>query len=160
MGNWSEEITAKIDSKLESARDKDIIFFRIKEFKRNIERVDEFSTSCPSCKKEMIDIAEVVESIDVAVDVPGRKRREYDRLISRLSSHMRKEHGFYAPYYYSYIYALYGAIAGTALGLLFMKLQPLHKLEMFAIGISIGLVVAYFAGNFKDKKVRNDNKLM
>ncbi|WP_167615489.1 hypothetical protein [Maribellus sediminis] len=160
MGNWSEEITAKIDSKLESARDKDILFFRIKEFKRNIARVDEFSTSCPSCKKEMIDIAEVVESIDVAVEVPGRKRREYDRLISRLSSHMRKEHGFYAPYYYSYIYALYGAIAGTALGFLFMKLQPLHKLEMFAIGISIGLVVAYFAGNIKDKKVRNDNKLM
>lgn len=160
MGNWSEEITAKIDEKLQDARDKDIIFFRIKEFKRNVARVDDFSTSCPSCKKEMIDIAEVVESIDVAVDVPGRKRREYDRLISRLARHMRQEHGFYAPYYFSYIYALYGAIAGSALGFLFMKLQPLHKLEMFAIGISIGLVVAYFAGNVKDKKVRNDNKLM
>ncbi|WP_340111129.1 hypothetical protein [Maribellus mangrovi] len=160
MGNWSEGITAKIDSKLESARDKDILFFRIKEFKRNIERVDEFSISCPDCKRRMIDIAEVVESIDVAVDVPGRKRREYDRLISRLSNHMRKVHGFYAPYYYSYLYALYGVIGGTALGLLLLWLQPSYKLEMFGIGISAGLIISYIAGSTRDKKIRSDKKLM
>jgi hypothetical protein len=160
MGNWSEEIHQKIDSKLESARDKDILFFRIKEFKRNIERVDEFSVSCPECKRKMIDIAEVVEEIDVAVDVPGRKRREYDRLISRLSRHMQKEHGFYAPYHYSYLYALYGVIAGTVLGLFLLWLQPNYKLEMFGIGISVGLISTYIIGSTKDKKIRNDQKLM
>jgi hypothetical protein len=160
MGNWSEEIHQKIDSKLESARDKDILFFRIKEFKRNIERVDEFSVSCPECKRKMIDIAEVVEEIDVAVDVPGRKRLEYDRLISRLSRHMQKEHGFYAPYHYSYLYALYGVIAGTVLGLFLLWLQPNYKLEMFGIGISVGLIATYIIGSTKDKKIRNDQKLM
>ena len=160
MEAWSSEINKTIDIKMESARDKDILFFRIKEFKRNVARVDEFSASCPTCKKEMIDIAEVVENIDEAINTPGKKRREYDRLISRLSRHMQKEHGFFSPYYFSYLYALYGTIGGSALGLLLLKLNPQYKLEMFVIGISVGLIVSYILGSTKDKKVRSEKKLM
>jgi len=160
MANWSSEIIQQIDNQLENARDKDILFFRIKEFKRNIERVDEFSGKCPDCKKEMINIAEAAKTIEEAVNTPGRKRREYDRLIDRLSKHMRKEHGFFTPYYFSYVYALYGTIAGIVLGLILSQIIPAYKIELFAVGVSIGLVVSYFMGNIKDKKVRADKKLM
>jgi len=160
MKSWSSEIHNTIDSKLESSRDKDILFFRINEFKRNISRVDEFSASCPTCKKEMINISEVVQKIDEAVNTPGKTRREYDRLISRLSKHMQKEHGFYAPYYHSYVYALFGIIGGFILGSILYLILPQYQLEMFVIGISVGLIVSYILGSTKDKKVRSEKKLM
>jgi len=160
MGSWSSEINRQIDEQLESTRDKDILFFRVKEFKRNIERVDEFSLSCGACKKEMINIAEAAKNIEQAVNTPGKKRREYDRLIDRLSKHMRKEHGFFAPYYFSYVYALYGTVAGIVMGLILSQLIPAYKIEFFAVGVSVGLVVSYFLGNRKDKDIRQEKKLM
>jgi len=160
MNTWSAKITAEIDRKLEQTRDKDKLFFRIAEFKRNITRVDEFSASCSTCQNEMMHISEAVDSIDVAIETPGQKRREYDRLISRLSRHMQKEHGFYAPFHFSYVYALYGLLAGLALSLLLYLLFPHYWLEMFAIGLSTGIVVSYILGAIRDKKVRAEKKLM
>lgn len=160
MGNWSEKIIQLTDTKLKGVRDKEIRFFRIDEFKRNIKRVDEFSASCPECKKEMINISEVVATLEEAINGPGKKRREYDRLISRLSDHMRKGHGFFAPYYFSYLYAFYGIVAGFLLGFVLTKLIPANDWEMLLIGVAIGIIVSYIIGSVKDKKVRSQKKLM
>ena len=159
-GDWGKGVVAKVDAKLADTRDKEIRFFRIDEFKRNIGRVNDFSSNCGLCHKLKLDIAEVAETIDEAIDVPGVKRREYDRLISRLSIHMRKEHGFYPPFYFSYIYALYGLLGGTSLGYLFWLIIPAYRFEMMGIGISAGLIISYILGNIKDRKIRNTKKIM
>jgi len=160
MKNWAKEITDIIDSKLEGTRDKEIRFYRIDEFKRNITRVDSFSKSCPICKQKKIHISEVVDKIDEAVNVPGKTRREYDRLISRLSKHIRKEHGFYTPYYFSYLYSFFGIIAGLILGYVLMKINPDYSVEILSIGFSIGLITSNIWGFVKDKKIRSEKKLM
>ena len=160
MENWSTEIIDTIDAKLKGTREKDIRFYRIDEFKRNIARVDSFSKSCPFCQQQKINIAEVADKIDEAVNVPGNTRREYDRLISRLSKHIQKEHGFYAPYYFSYLYSFFGIIAGLILGYLLMKINPEFSVEMLSIGFIIGLIPSYIWGFVKDKKVRSTKKLM
>jgi len=160
MENWATEITDKIDIKLKGTRDKEIRFYRIDEFKRNIARVDSFSKSCPFCQQQKIYIAEVVDKIDEAVNVPGKTRREYDRLISHLSKHIQKEHGFYAPYYFSYLYSFFGIIAGLILGYALMKITPEYSVEMLSIGFIIGLLPSYVWGFVKDKKVRSEKKLM
>ena len=160
MKNWSTKITETIDIKLKGTREKDIRFYRIDEFKRNIIRVETFSKSCPFCQQQKIYIAEVADKIDEAVNVPGNTRREYDRLISRLSKHIQKEHGFYAPYYFSYLYSFFGIIAGLILGYLLMKINPEFSVEMLSIGFIIGLIPSYVWGFVKDKKVRSAKKLM
>jgi hypothetical protein len=160
MKNWATEITDKIDSKLEGTRDKEIRFYRIDEFKRNITRVDSFSKNCPICKQQKIYISEVADKIDEAVNVPGKTRREYDRLISSLSKHIQKEHGFYTPYYFSYLYSFFGIIAGLILGYVLMKINPDYFVEMLSIGFIIGLIPSYFWGFIKDKKVRSGKRLM
>ena len=99
MNSWSEELHSTIDTKLEGVNDKDRRFFRIDEFKRNVSRVGSFSSTCPICKKEQQNVRAAVETIDEAINNVGKKRREYDKLITRLSKHMQKEHNFYAPYY-------------------------------------------------------------
>jgi hypothetical protein len=158
--NWSEQINSKIDIKLEKSREKDVRFFRVDEFKRNVARVDEFSKSCPFCHKHKIDIAEAVETINEAVEVPGKTRRDFDRLISRLARHMQKEHGFYAPYYFSYLYAFIGILAGLIVGFVLLKAFPLEGELLLSASIIIGIVASYITGARQDNKIRLSKKLM
>jgi hypothetical protein len=160
MESWSAEVNKQIDEKLKDLKDKDFHFFRIAEFKRNITRVDSNSNSCPLCKKEQQNITEAVASIDQAINSPGKKRREYDRLISRLSKHMQKEHGFYAPYYFSYLYSFAGIVCGVIIGYFLMQIDAEIKLELFCLGFAIGFLPAHIFGNLKDKKIRSAKKLM
>jgi hypothetical protein len=160
MGIWAEQITSKIDVDLEKSREKDIRFFRVDEFKRNILRVDDYSASCPFCLKQKIDIAEISAKIKEAVEVPGNSRREYDRLISRLSMHMQKEHGFYAPYYFSYVYAFIGILVGSVIGFILYKLFSVHGEALFSACFVIGIITAYIGGTRKDNQIRTAKKIM
>ncbi|HKI89543.1 MAG TPA: hypothetical protein VKA38_10975 [Draconibacterium sp.] len=160
MENWATKTNQTIDSKLEGIKDKDLRFYRIDELKRNIERVETFSKSCPYCKKRKIDISTTIEKIDEAVNVPGQTRREYDRMIGRLSIHMQKEHGFYTPFHFVYLYSFFGMVAGLLLGYLLLKILPQYDWTMLAVGFSVGLISGYIWGNIKDKKIRSENKLM
>lgn len=160
MKSWSEEINTQVDNKLEGINNKDFRFFRIAEFKRNISRIDTFSSTCPSCKTELQDISEVVESIDVAINNIGKKRKAYDKLISRMAKHIQKEHGFYPPYYFTYYFSFFGLLAGAILGYFLMQINTELKLELFCLGIAIGLLPTYILGYVKDKKIRSEKKLM
>lgn len=160
MESWSAKLITQIDTKLEGVDEKHIRFFRIDEFKRNVSRVDSFSSSCPTCKENMARIEKTVENIDEAVNKLGKKRRDYDKLISRLSKHIRKEHGFYAPYYFTYIYSFFAFVAGAILGYLLMQLNPAIKLELFCLGFIIALLPIYTIGHIKDTKIRSKKRLM
>ena len=160
MEKWGEKISSKIDTNLEKSREKDKRFFRIDEFKRNVSRVDEFSKNCPVCNKMKIDIGESVEKINEAVEVPGKSRRQFDRLITRLSKHMQKEHGFFPPYYFSYIYSFVGIVAGLAIGFFLYKMFPLNGEVLLAGGISICMISSFFIGTRKDNKIRKEKRIM
>ncbi len=160
MGNWSENLIAQIETKLANTNHKDLRFFRIDEFKRNLVRVDSFSDKCQNCKTEQQNIQEVVNTIEEAVNNIGKKRREYDNLISRLSKHMQKAHGFYTPYYFTYLISFFGMIAGSVLGYFLMQLNPELKIELFCLGFALGLLPTYVWGHLKDKKIRREKRLM
>jgi hypothetical protein len=160
MENWAETKISKIDINLEKSREKDIRFFRIDEFKRNIERVDGFAKSCPFCLKQKIEISEAVETIHEAVEVPGKTRRNFDRLISRLAQHMQKEHGFYAPYYFSYLHAFIGILAGLTVGYILFKVFPVDGELLLFASIMTGIIISYISGTMKDNKIRKAKKIM
>jgi hypothetical protein len=160
MEKWAEKINSQVDTHLEKSREKDLRFFRIDEFKRNVARVEEFSSNCSFCNKTKIDIVEASETIAEAVNVPGKSRREFDRLITRLSKHMRKEHGFYPPYYYSYTYSFLGIAFGLAIGLILYNLIPLHGEVFLASAVSLGIITSYIAGTRRDNKIRKEKRLM
>jgi len=160
MKKWAEQIIAEIDTKLAGAKERDLRFFRLDEFKRNIHRIDEFSGSCTECRHFKADVEAISRKVDEAVHVPGPDRRELDRIISRLSNHMMKAHDFYAPYYFNYLYSFFGMIAGTLAGYLAMKIFPAASWAALAAGFTIGLVAGQIIGGNKDRKIRHNNRLM
>lgn len=160
MEDWSEQIILRLDEKLQGIKQRDLRFFRIEEFKRNIERVGHLSKSCPACEKEKLNIAEINGKINEAIQVPGKSRREYDRIISRLSTHMQKVHGFIPPFYFTYLLSFFGMVAGLLLGYLLMIIFPAWDWMMLALGFVAGLFAGYVWGIRKDAKVRIHKKLM
>lgn len=160
MKDWAEQMNLQLDEKMQGIKQRDLRFFRIEEFKRNIIRVGVFSENCSVCEKEKLNIADIGRRIDEAIKVPGQSRREYDRVIGRLSSHMQKVHGFFPPFYYTYLFSFFGMVAGLLLGYLLMKIFPAWNWIMLASGFVAGLLAGYVWGNKKDAIIRSQKKLM
>ena len=160
MNTWSTEKTDTINTELNNVKERDLRFFRIDEFIRNIKRTDEFSGDCTQCKRNKNEIDNVVATIEEAVNVPGKTRRSLDRTIGNISRHMLKEHQFYTPFHFAYLYSFFGTTAGLLIGYLASLATSPHEFITIATGIMIGLLIGYFSGNKKDKKIRKDKKLM
>ena len=160
MEKWAAQIISEVDEKLKDTRQRDLRFFRVDEFKRNVVRAGDFSGSCPVCEKEKLNIAEITQKSDEAVNVPGKSRREYDRLINRLASHMQKNHGFFTPFYFTYLLSFFGMVAGLLLGYFLMKLFPAYNWAMLSAGFVAGLITGYVWGIKKDRQIREFKKLM
>ncbi len=160
MEKWDAQIISRLEEKLKDVKERDIRFFRIDEFKRNIRRTETFSKSCPFCQSQKINITEVVDKTDIAINTPGQPRREYDRLIGRINSHMQKQHGFYTPFYFTYLFAFFGMVGGIVIGYFLLKLFPLHGWALLSLGFVGGLATGYVIGGIKDNKIRSSKKLM
>ena len=160
MTDWVKNIISQVDDKLFGIKQRDIRFYRIEEFKRNIERIGDFSKNCPACEKEKINIAEIVNKLDEAIKIPGKSRREYDRLISSLASHLQKVHGYFPPFHFTYLFSFFGMVAGLLFGYLLMRLFPGLNWAILSGGFAAGLITGYFTGVKRDGKIRIQKKLM
>lgn len=160
MEDWTSQMVSAIDEKLKDARQTDLRFFRVEEFKRNVERTGTFSGKCPVCTRQQINIKQVVDNIDQAIGSPGKTRRDYDRLINRLASHMQKEHGYYTPYHFTYRYSFYGMLTGIVTGFLLMMLFSEYNWAYLSGGFSLGLLLGYIYGGQKDRKIREKKMIM
>lgn len=156
MNDWAEIV----DNSLNGLKERDIRFFRIDELKRNIERTNRFSDECDDCKKLEIEISETIPHIREAVEFPGKERRRLDKLVSSLSAHMRKSHGFYPPWYFNYLWSFWGIVAGIAIGAILYFVIPGKRIEIAALCFAIGLLTGQIIGGSKDRKIRRENRLM
>jgi hypothetical protein len=158
--NWAEHMMNVIDGKLEGTEDKKLRFFRLGELKRNISRIGQFCARCEGCNQFKQEVEAIAGHIDEAVSVPGQERRELDKLVFRLSNHMMKEHDFFPPHNYNYRYSLIGILAGALAGFLLMKFLPSIKWYLLVTGLIAGLITGQIAGSIRDRKIRNENRLM
>ncbi len=160
MKNWSASIKETIDTNLKGANPKDIRFFRVDEFKRNCERIEAFSPECPACYDFIENIKVAADNIHESVQLPGKTRRDFDKLTQKLASHLRKQHGFYPPFFFVSTYSFIGITAGVFLGFFALKFFPSPSYIPLIITVAIGLIAGYFSGSRKDNKIRRSKKLM
>jgi hypothetical protein len=73
---------------------------------------------------------------------------------------MRKDHGFFPPFYYSYLFSVYGIVAGAFLGYLMSLFISADPEAMFTIGFASCLIAGYVWGSRKDQTIRLKEKLM
>lgn len=160
MDEWTSQMISSIEENLSKAKASDLRFFRVSEFKRNVERTGSFADKCPACRRNQTDIKIVVAVIENAIVSPGKTRREYDNLISRLAGHMQKEHGYYTPYHFTYRYLFYGMLIGLVTGYLMMSLLSEYNWAYVSGGYAAGLLMGYIYGSKKDRIIREKKMIM
>ncbi|WP_423129293.1 hypothetical protein [Gaoshiqia sp. Z1-71] len=161
MSSWYSQFEQELLSGLEQIKSRDLRFFRVEEFLRNARRVDEFSDSCRDCHTLQYDIEKQKNTVAGAIRVPGKERRAYDRLQSRLNSHMRNVHGFYPPFYFTYLHSFLWTLALGVISLLVSLLFPGADIFAFlAPAFAVGVVTGQLVGGKKDRKIRSTNKLL
>lgn len=160
MDNRERETNTEIDNLLGGIKERDIRFFRIDELKRNVERVERFSNKCAICESLKAEISEMTPQVRKAVEYPGKERRRLDKLESALATHMKKEHGFFPPWHFNYLYSFWGIVAGIAVGaILYLTIQE-KQLVVPVFCFAIGLLAGQLLGSSKDRKIRREKKLM
>lgn len=161
METWSKKIAEQIKQALDGVKESDLRFFRVAEYLRMIKHVDDFSNECQQCKQFQTEVEREVSTIRQAVTETGKARRNYDRHIDQLARHMKKEHGFYPPYYYTYSYSFFYTLIAAVIGLLVSLLFPSIDRWFFIVpGIIVGLMAAQLIGHRKDSQIRSNNKML
>lgn len=161
MSDWSQTITEKISENLRGVPEKDLRFFRIEEYLRMLKRVDEFAVNCTECKQARSDIEQHAEIIGQAIRHVGKERRMFDGHSNKLASHMKKKHGFYPPFYFTYSHTFFYSFVASILGFLTSLLfQSIDRWFFIVPAFVLGLLGGQFYGAQKDAKVRNNNKLL
>jgi len=160
MENWAEKTIQVMNTKMEGTRERELRFFRLDELKRNIHRIGQFGSNCPVCEDFKAEVEAVFEHVNEAVNVPGPERRELDRLIFRLSNHMLKEHDFYPPNHYYYLYSVAGVIGGALAGFLLMEWFTATKWYLPAAGLVVGFFAGMISGIMKDRRIKRERKMM
>jgi hypothetical protein len=160
MESWADTVLKDMELRLTGTREKDMRFFRIDELRRNIRRIDEFAHNCDICRQFKGETNASMLHVNEAVNVPGQYRRELDRLVARLARHMLKDHQFYPPWHFNYLYSFYGIAAGSLAGFLVVIAIPSRPWELMAAGFVTGIIVGQLLGGSKDRKIRGDERLM
>ena len=161
MGDWSEKIIQNIEEQLKGVRDKDLRFFRIEEFFRMTRRVDEYASSCRDCNSFKYEIEKISDDVSKAVKYPGRNRIRFDRLQGKMAKHMRKAHGFYPPFYFTYLLSASYAFSASAAAILLSLILPAsYRWFIIIPAFILGLITGNLSGAKKDAKVRNNQKLL
>ncbi len=90
MENRSVKIVTEIEQQLKGCREKDLRFFRIDEYIRNLRRLSEFEETCEVCRGLLEESEASLGYIRKAIDSPGRNRAALDRLLVKISRHMTR----------------------------------------------------------------------
>jgi len=161
MDNWYPGFEKIVVGQLKSAKESDLRFFRIEEYLRNAERVDRYAHGCRECYTFRTEMEEMKEQVGAAVAYPGRERRKLDGLQSKVNGHMRQVHGYYPPYYHTYMQSVYWTIGFMlAAFLLTYMFTEVDKAVFYSPAFAIGVVIGQIVGGRKDRKIRDSKKIL
>ena len=159
MGSWYAGYEKEVVQQLKGTRERDLRFFRIEEYLRMAERADEFSDSCRECHSLCFPMERQKDSLAKAVQEPGRERRELDRLQSKMSDHMKQQHGFYPPYYFTYLHSFTWTVLLMCFAFIASLFFPdADRWYFLAPAFAAGVLSGQITGSRKDRKIRADKK--
>lgn len=161
MENWYAEFEKSLVKQLQEAKGSDLRFLRIEEYFRNAERVDKQAAACRECEALRHEMDRSKEEIGKAVSHPGEERRRLDSLQQRINDHLRKSHGFFPPYYHTYMQSIYWTLSLMTIAFVLTFIFPnLDKAIFYSPAFAVGVVTGQIIGGRRDRKIREANKIL
>lgn len=161
MNDWYVDFEQDVVRKLKGHRRSDLRFFRIDEYLSMAEKIGNLASSCRECHFFRLEMDKQRDLLVKAVGEPGRERKELDRLQSRMSDHMRKEHGFFPAYYFTYRYSFFFTVCLLGVAFLAYLFSPATDVwYFFAPAFAAGVISGQVVGGKKDRTIRETNKIL
>lgn len=161
MSDWYTGFEQDVVRKLKGYKRSDLRFFRIDEYLNMAEKTDALAAACSECHAFRLEMDQQRDLPARAVGEPGRERRTLDRLQSRMSDHLRKEHGFFPDCYFTYRYSFFFTVCLLGLAFLAYLLFPAADVWFFfAPAFVVGVISGQVIGGKKDRVIRKTSKIL
>lgn len=161
MSDWYADFEQDVVLKLKGHKRSDLRFFRIDEYLNMAEKADALAATCSECHAFRLEMDQPRDWLAKAVGEPGRERRALDRLQSRMSDHMRRQHGFFPACYFTYRYSFFLTVCLLGLASLAYLLFPAADVWYFlAPAFVAGVISGQVVGGKKDRLIRKTNKIL
>ena len=154
-----EDLSKQLDTIKEKYNEKDIKKYRLNLLERIIKRLTVFSSECVECEKFKEKIAGLVKESENIAAASGKKRKDYFKDINLIVGHLQKKHSLVAEGYYIAIFLSVGMSIGVAFGLL-LGTSLDNPGAGLPIGIGAGLSIGIGIGAARDKKAKDDGKVI
>lgn len=130
---------------------KDTKKYKLDYLTRVTKRIADLSKECGECQKFQGDITKLTQDLGGLVQSSKEEKKNYDRKLKEITSHLQKKHNFVAEgTYIGYGIAL-GPAIGVALG---------SAMGNVGAGIGIGVGIGIAIGSALEAKSKKDGKII
>lgn len=149
---WYKKIEKSIVEETEKLYKNDFKFYQVDTFLKIAKKTDQFSGQCSTCKGFKSEQEELAENLFEYLKGDVKSRRNYEKKLDIMNSHLRKEHNIRPKQFYISLYSFLGVVGGLALGAAVAYLTiPGFIKQSLLFGFVSGLFIGRVWGKIKDK---------
>lgn len=157
---WLEQLSRQIESEHEQfSRHNDYQFYDVNLWLRSAEIIDKQADNCHVCQAMKEEINSISANLAQYINETP-KRKAYQKQLHKQLKHLKEAHAYRSKYYFTSLYSLLGILSGTAIGAIFLILTSCPVLQCLLIGAAIGLTAGRSWGAYKDRMIRQAEKVL
>jgi len=142
--DWLEEVTFQLNKHKEKFTESEIKKYKLDFLLRLSQQIAEYSENCADCTSFQPEILGIIDDVGyfsktmTEAKVPGEVKRNYFKVINKISTHFERKHGSTPKKINQYIGA--GIAIGVVLGIV---------IDNIGLGIAIGIALSAIAKKYK-----------
>ncbi len=155
--NWIVKIHNNLRTGKEKIHPKDYTFFNVEHIKNAASHTVKYINRCEQCKANKDELVALSEQFPEMLQTIGG-RRQFNRRLDKVLTHLRKAHGVYPRGYFTGIFTVIGVVAGGIAGWLAAKAGLLSLYASMPVFLGLGLTAGWIYGQIRDKEVATQGK--
>jgi hypothetical protein len=148
---WLNNILESFAAYKQTLSKKDIKKYKLDFLTRVAKRIADLSKECGECQKFQSDVTKLAQDLGGLVQSSKEEKKNYDRKIKEITSHLQKKHKLVAEGTYVGFGIAVGPAIGVALG---------SGMGNVGAGIGIGVGIGVAIGSALEAKAKKDGKII
>ncbi len=149
--SWLNNTLESFAAYKQTLSNKEVKKYKLDYLARVAKRIADLSKECGECQKFQGDISKLAQDLGGLVQSSKEEKKNYDRKIKEITSHLQKKHKLIAEGTYVGFGIAVGPALGVALG---------SGMGNVGAGIGIGIGIGLAIGSALEAKAKKDGKII
>jgi len=149
--SWLNNTLESFAAYKQTLSNKEVKKYKLNYLARVAKRIADLSKECRECQKFQGDISKLAQDLGGLVQSSKEEKKNYDRKIKEITSHLQKKHKLIAEGTYVGFGIAVGLALGVALG---------SGMGNVGAGIGIGIGIGLAIGSALEAKAKKDGKII